>query len=182
MKINKHDELKQNLELQKKKKKTQQWSRIEEISCISVKRTSHVRANPARLGTRSSNDATRINGCRLSLILCIVIILDWTTELKRWSSFSISAIHTSSVHTMLPAYAEMVEEQEQISESRKLHYFINYLWISTCVSLVSFCLLTSSMVLIRWLVGHFIIIIMKALCQQCWDQLYEFWKSNQIAN
>lgn len=56
-----------------------------------LKHTSHVRANPARLGMRSSSDATRIKGCRLALILSIARLLDCSIWSRSWSSFSISA-------------------------------------------------------------------------------------------
>jgi len=47
-----------------------------EIYYEQLQHTSHVRANPARLGIRSSNDATRINCCRLALIFSMVNLLD----------------------------------------------------------------------------------------------------------
>lgn len=58
--------------------------------------TSQVRANPARLGIRSSNDATRINCCWLCLICSTAWFLDCNTKLWSWSSFSISEIHIRS--------------------------------------------------------------------------------------
>jgi hypothetical protein len=54
------------------------------------------------LGIRSSNDATRINCCRLALIFSMVNLLDWSDWSRSSSSFSISAFHTVNMKIKQP--------------------------------------------------------------------------------
>lgn len=64
-------------------------------------RTSHVLVRPARLGMRSTSDATTISSCWLCLIVSAACNLASSARLKSWSSSSISAISTGDRHVTM---------------------------------------------------------------------------------